>query len=117
MKPYLKTIIITALIFFSAQQCMAGTDTSVDINEAIELTLKNNSELRSLREEILKAEAFKVEADGTLLPSINIKGYIDQQKESQTSDGSSRYDSKEVSATLEQILYSGGEKQRHAQAV
>ena len=108
MKPYLKTIIITALIIFSAQQCMAGTDASVDINEAIELTLKNNSELRSLREEILKAEAFKVEADGTLLPGINIKGYIDQQKESQTSDGSSRYDSREVSATLEQILYSGG---------
>ena len=108
MKLTSKILILAALIILTVLPSYAETGKSLDMTEAIELTLKNNSELRSIREEALKADAFKLQADGTLLPSITLYGSIDEQKENQTTDGSSRYDSREAGATLEQIIYSGG---------
>ena len=80
---------------------------AVDIYEAIELALTNNSGLRSLRQETIKAYAFQIQADGTLLPSLSANAYLDRQKES-TTDDEERNDNKGARATLEQVIYSGG---------
>lgn len=80
----------------------------MDIREAISITLERNASLKSLRQELVKAEAFKVQADGTLLPSISAEGSIDKQREPQTNDGSDRSSGRGVSASLEQVIYSGG---------
>ena len=108
MKLSLKILFLIALIIFPALPSFAKPAVSLDITEAIELTIKNNSGLRSLRQEIIKAEAFKLQADGTLLPYISANGYIDRQKENQTTDGSDRYDNRTVNTALEQTIYSGG---------
>ncbi len=86
----------------------AAASAPVDINEAVKLTLKDNSALRSLRQELIKAQAFKLQADGTLLPSVSAGGVLNAQREPQTNDGSDRSDSRAASASLEQIIYSGG---------
>lgn len=86
----------------------AGADDGlIDIHGAVELTLKNNSGLRLLRQETIKAYAFKIQADGTLLPSITANAGLDRQKESTTNDGE-RNDNKTAGVTLEQTIYSGG---------
>jgi outer membrane protein TolC len=84
---------------------------SMDIKEAIELTLRDNSSLLSLRQELQKAAAFKLQADGTMTPELGFNAYIDAQKESQTSDGSSRYDNRVARLSISQTLYSGGRNQ------
>lgn len=102
-----KIVVIFVFLFISA----AGGDAAekpLDIKEAIDLTLRQNSGLLSIRQEAVKAEAFKLQADGTLLPQISITGYIDDQRESQTTDGSDRTDGRAARASLEQVLYSGG---------
>ncbi|MDR1731377.1 MAG: efflux RND transporter permease subunit [Synergistaceae bacterium] len=86
----------------------ADTKTPLNIREAVELTLARNSTLLSLREEALKAYAFKLQADGTMTPQVSISGSANLQKETQTSDGSDRKDSRAVTAALSQTLYSGG---------
>ena len=86
----------------------AGAAEPVDISEAVKLTLKDNSALRSLRQELIKAQAFKLRADGTLLPSVSAGGVMDAQREPQTTDGSDRGGSRSANATLEQVIYSGG---------
>ena len=83
----------------------------MDIKEAITLTLENNSELRSLRQEMVKAEAFRLQAEGAFLPEASFNAYIDEQKENQTTDGSSRYDNRVARLTLSHTLYSGGRNQ------
>ena len=50
---------------------------SMDIKEAIALTLENNSELRSLRQEMVKADAFRLQAEGAFLPEAAFNAYID----------------------------------------
>lgn len=84
--------------------CRSAEASAVGINEAIELTLTNNSGLRSLRQETIKAFAFQIQADGTLLPSLSANAYLDRQKESTTND-EERNDNKGARATLEQVIY------------
>ena len=79
----------------------------LDIDTAIKLTLENNAELRSLCQETIKARAFKLQADGTLLPSVTASGYLDKQREDQTTAGD-RDDNRVARASLEQTIYSGG---------
>ena len=81
---------------------------SIDIKEAIELALKQNSSLLSLRQEAVKAVAFKIQADGTLTPEIGVSAYQDIQRENQTTDGSNRTDGRTARIALVQTLYSGG---------
>jgi outer membrane protein TolC len=83
----------------------------MDIKEAISLTLENNSELRSLRQEMVKTDAIRLQAKGAFMPEVAFNAYIDEQKENQTSDGSSRYDNRVARLTLSQTLYSGGKNQ------
>lgn len=78
------------------------------IMEAIELTLGNNSGLKSLRQEAAKASALKVQTDALWTPEIGLNAYADKQREDQTSDGSERSDSRTARITLSQTLYSGG---------
>ena len=101
------SVIISACVL-SAAPCLAQ-GTSMDIYEAIDLTLKNNSSLRSLRQEVIKAEAFKIQADGTLLPNLSASAYINRQKENlATLAATEQNEAKYAAATLEQTLYSGG---------
>lgn len=86
----------------------SAAEQPLDIKEAIDLTLRHNSGLLSIRQEAVKAGAFKLQADGTLLPQISLSGYIDDQRESQTTDGSDRTSGRVARAALEQVLYSGG---------
>lgn len=88
--------------------CEAAEPIPIDIKEAIVLTLEDNAALRSLRQEARKAEAFKIQADGTLAPEIGVNAYVDRQRENQTSDGSNRPDNRVARVTLSQTLYSGG---------
>lgn len=114
-----KIAIIFVFLLVSAAGGRAA-ERPLDIKEAIDLTLRYNSGLLSIRQETVKAEAFKIQADGTLLPSIAMNGYIDDQRESQTTDGSDRTSARVARATLEQALYSGGKNaaiRRQAQQV
>lgn len=95
-----------ALLVLSASPIYAATP--MDIVEAIELTLLNNSTLKSLRQEAAKAAGVQLQADGVWLPEVGFSGTLDKQREDQTTDGSSRDDNRTVRATLTQTLYSGG---------
>ena len=81
---------------------------SMDIKEAIDLALKDNLTLKSLRQEAAKARATKLQADALWTPEIGVSAYVDEQRENQTSDGSSRSDNRVARVTLSQTLYSGG---------
>ena len=107
MKKTTKILLIVTFVLFYRASGSNAEENSISIHEAIELTLTNNSTLRSLRQEIKKAYAFKLQADGTLLPSISASASIDRQKESTTNDGE-RNDNKGAQVALEQIIYSGG---------
>ncbi|MDR3355520.1 MAG: TolC family protein [Synergistaceae bacterium] len=101
--------LVLSFLFFAPSQSIAAV--SMDIKEAIVLTLENNSELRSLWQETIKADAFRLQAEGAFLPEAAFNAYIDEQKENQTSDGSSRYDNRVARLTLSHTLYSGGKNQ------
>ena len=107
MKKKTAILMIIASVLLCRILPARGEEISIGIHEAVELTLKNNSELRSLRQETIKAYSFKIQADGTLLPSISANAVLDRQRENTTNDGG-RNDSKSVRATLEQTIYSGG---------
>lgn len=107
MKKATKIILIITFVLFYRATCSSAEDNSINIHEAIDLTLTNNSTLKSLRQEIKKAYAFKLQADGTLLPNISANASIDRQKES-TTKNEERYDNKGAKVSLEQIIYSGG---------
>ena len=103
-----KIILATLLLAAFSTSGEAADLRSLDIKEAIGLTLEHNATLRSLRQEARKADAFKVQADGTLTPEIGVSAYVDEQRENQTSDGSNRTDNKVARVSLAQSLYSGG---------
>ena len=107
MKKKATILLIITLAVLCSTLPVGADDGSIDIYKAVELTLQNNSALRSLRQETIKAYAFKIQADGTLLPSITADAGLDKQKESTTNDGA-RNDNKTTAVTLEQIIYSGG---------
>ena len=108
MRSKLKIIPLLIALLIAPQQAGAESPAAVDIKESINLTLENNASLLSLKQEIIKAAAFKVQADGTLLPSISASVNIDKQREPQTSDGTDKDSSKSAKVTLEQTIYSGG---------
>ena len=109
MKKKITMLLLTAILFQLPREAAAvnGDIGAIDIHEATRITLEDNSELRSLRQEIVKAFAFKVRADGTLLPSISAGLDLSKQKEETTNDGS-RNDSREARISLEQVISSGG---------
>jgi outer membrane protein TolC len=86
----------------------AASPAPMGIEEAIDLTLRRNSVLLSLRQEAMKAVAFKLQADGTAAPELGLSAYADVQREIQTSDGSGRRDNRVARISLSQTLYSGG---------
>ena len=71
MRNKLKIIPLLIALLIVPQQAGAESPAAVGIKESINLTLENNASLLSLKQEIIKAAAFKVQADGTLLPSIS----------------------------------------------
>lgn len=107
MKKKLQAIImgIAAVAAFAVH---AQAAEKLDIKEAIELVLRQNSTLLSLKQEAAKAYAFKLQADGTLAPEVGLNAYIDDQREDQTTDGTSRTDNRVARVTVAQTLYSGG---------
>ena len=104
-------ILLAVLIFFAVPftACEARGDSApIGVQEAVSLTLENNSYLRQLKQELIKADAFRIQADGTMLPTVTVNLSAAKQKELQTSDGSDRTDSRTAKAGIEQTLYSGG---------
>ena len=81
---------------------------SMDIKEAIDLALRDNLTLKSLRQEASKARATKLQSDALWTPEIGVSAYVDEQRENQTTDGSNRSDNRVARVTLTQTLYSGG---------
>ncbi|MDR1651930.1 MAG: TolC family protein [Synergistaceae bacterium] len=104
---FILTLSAAAMSFPGAAR--AGED--MGIREAIALTLERNAVLLSLRQELPKASAFKLQADGALTPEIGFSAGIDENRETQTSDGSDRYDRRNARLTLSQNIYSGGRNQ------
>ena len=101
-----KIAAVTLLCALAAVPASAAQE--LKIEEAAALTLRNNLTLRSLREEIKKSEAFTLQAKGTRLPSVALQATADRQREPQTNDGTDKSSSRSATATLEQVLYSGG---------
>jgi outer membrane protein TolC len=81
----------------------AAAQTSMDIREAMDLMLANNSSLLSLRYEIQKAEALKMQAEGAFKPELALSAGIDEERTGGESGGTGR-----AGLTASQTLYSGG---------
>ena len=84
----MKKCFAAALAAFALCSAAQAERAPLCIGEALRITLENNAELKSLRQELAKADAFKIKADGTLLPSLSFSAVADAQREPQTSDGS-----------------------------
>lgn len=65
-------LLIAVLVGIAATGSMYAAPTSITIDEAIEIALKNNSEVVSSRHGIDKAEARVAEALGNALPTLNL---------------------------------------------
>ena len=106
----LKTAAAASIIaIFAAGATFAATPPApLEIEEAVRLTLTRNASLRQLEQELVKAQAFRLQADGTLLPSVAATGTADKQREPQTTDGSDRDGTRSLTAELQQTIYSGG---------
>ncbi|MDR0653939.1 MAG: TolC family protein [Synergistaceae bacterium] len=91
---------------FLAISCAARAETApvpLEIDEALNLMLSRNLTLQSLRKEIDKAEAFKLQADGTLTPEMNLSVSTSESGSNVGQTGTN-----EVALSLEQVIYSGG---------
>jgi len=82
------------------------TKAPIDIREAIELTLSDNLDLRSLSQEIYMAEAFRLVADGTITPTLDLSASTEE-----TWVGGENTGSNSARLSLNQTLYSGGRNQ------
>ena len=78
----------------------------IDIREAIQLTLSDNLDLRSLSQEIHIAEAFRLQAEGTLTPTLALSAAADETRAGDRTVGANQ-----ARISLNQTLYSGGENQ------
>ncbi|MDR3279703.1 MAG: TolC family protein [Synergistaceae bacterium] len=99
-------VLLISAVISAGRAC---AEVSMDIKEAIVLTLERNAALLSLRQELPKASAFKLQADGTMTPEIGLNASIDENKEAQSNGG--RYDNRTARVTLSQNIYSGGRNQ------
>lgn len=78
----------------------------MSIREAIGLMLTSNLTLQSLRQDIGKAEAFRLQADGTVTPELSFGAWTGEQRTRGESTGDNQ-----ARLTLSQTLYSGGRNQ------
>jgi len=101
----LKFPLALALILSWASAAFAE-ENPMSIGEAIGLMLDNNLTLQSLRQDIGKAEAFRLQADGTATPEVGVRASTNERVTRGTSAGDN-----EASLTLEQTIYSGGRNQ------
>lgn len=105
---------MTRLVRFAAALCALIAAASyacaedMSVIEALDIMLTDNIALRSMRQEAEKAQA-KYDASRMLLaPEVSVTAGADVQRKPQTSDGSDRSDSRSVSATIRQPLWTGG---------
>jgi outer membrane protein TolC len=92
---------IAALAVLCASAANAAAP--LEIDEALGLMLSRNLTLQSLRKEIDKAEAFRLRADGTLTPEVNLSASA-----SETGTAAGQNGANEAGLSLSQIIYSGG---------
>jgi outer membrane protein TolC len=83
-----------------------AAENPMSIAEATQLMLERNLTLQSLRQDIGKAEAFGLQADGTMTPEVGISATTSEQRSQEGSTGTN-----EARIILEQTLYSGGRNQ------
>jgi outer membrane protein TolC len=91
---------------FLAVFCTARAETApapLEIDEALDLMLSRNLALQSLRKEIDKAEAFTLQAGGTLTPEVNLNAST-----SETGSNAGQSGTNEAALSLSQVIYSGG---------
>ena len=94
----------------------SGTpDAPIDIREAIDLMLRDNLSLKSLRQEIMKAEAARLTADGTMTPSVNLTAQTSVARPGEANRMARRAMGQDelvwtdqASISVNQTLYSGG---------
>ncbi|MDO4988701.1 MAG: TolC family protein [Synergistes sp.] len=103
----IKRLALAAAFALCISPCVCAAET-IDIKKALEITLRDNISLLSLKQEIVKAYGVKIRADGALLPQVTINANANKQRTPQTNDGSDRSDSESAAVTLEETLYSGG---------
>ncbi|MDR3075947.1 MAG: TolC family protein [Synergistaceae bacterium] len=96
------------ILLFAALSCCAvaqswAAEAPLEIREAIRLMLEDNLTLKSLSQDVKKAEAFKLQADGTMTPEVGLNA--------STTEESSSTGSNQAQLSLTQTLYSGGRNQ------
>jgi outer membrane protein TolC len=97
--------IVVTIAAFLAIFCAAGAEAAIplEIDETLDLMLSRNLTLQSLRKEIDKAEAFRLQADGTLTPEMNLSAST-----SETGSAAGQTGTNEAGMSLSQVIYSGG---------
>ncbi|MDO4219266.1 MAG: efflux RND transporter permease subunit [Synergistaceae bacterium] len=107
-------------LIFACRVCLAETklqqptqaqeiqmSEGLTLQNAIDIALKNNANLRTLALDVEKAKASRLVADVAFLPSLTIAGNATRQK-LPVVPALDKYTDTSVGATLTQIIYSGG---------
>ncbi len=102
-----KTVWILFFMGLTALPAHARSD-SLTIGEALRIALQNSPTLASQRQELNKAKAGILQADGNFTPSLSLTGQYSDNRTPTTNDGSDRSDSSTAGVTVVQNLYSGG---------
>jgi outer membrane protein TolC len=102
----LAAVHLSAALFLASPAVSSAADGPVTIKDAIAMMLENNLTLRSLTQDIEKAEAFRLQADGTGTPELGLSATADETRTRGDSTGSNQ-----ARITLSQTLYSGGRNQ------
>ena len=100
-----KILLIAALLCHAAARSGAA-EAPLEIREAIGLMLDDNLTLKSLRQDVQKADAFRLQADGTMTPEVGLNAFTREESSSTGSPGSNQ-----AQLSLTQTLYSGGRNQ------
>ncbi|MDR1132896.1 MAG: TolC family protein [Synergistaceae bacterium] len=98
--------IFAVMAILLAISCAASAEAAqlpLEIDEALDLMLSRNLTLQSLRQEIDKAEAFRLQADGTLTPEVSLSASTGESRANAGQTGEN-----EAALTLSQVIYSGG---------
>ncbi|MBM7557335.1 TolC family protein [Halanaerobacter jeridensis] len=100
-------LLVILIISFST---VGFANQEINKEKAVELALKQNSEIQKLRKEIEKTQAQLEEAEGAFYPTIDLgTSYTRFENKRQLGAGVSSNDSYNVSLDLKQPLFLGGE--------
>ncbi|MDY3869304.1 MAG: TolC family protein [Pyramidobacter sp.] len=102
MKKVISAFLLLNALAFSA----AAENQELSIQDALTAALQNNPTLSAQRQQLDKARAAKIQADGNFTPSLSLTGQYSENYPDTTNNG--RTDSRTAGITVVQNLYSGG---------